>query len=318
MVCAMREIAPEELPQALLNAIYALFGDHHARAVHAKGILLDGLFRPDPRAPELCRAPLFACGIVPTLIRFSDTSGFPALPDALPDARPHGLALKFRVPGQPEVDAVAHSFPGFPARSAAEFLRFLLAAGASGTEGPSAKPIESFLSEHPAALAFATQQKAPPGSFATLPYYGVNAFRLTNAADVSVVVRSRFLPGAGERLLAAAAVATRGPNYLHEEIAARLADGPAVFEWWVQVAESGDVADDPTAAWPESRKLVRLGAIEVRSVIADQKKADRTSSFSPGRLQDGMAPADPMIRVRDAVYELSFRHRQSRGTPESG
>jgi catalase len=306
----MPEVTPEELAQALVNAIYRLFGDHHLRAVHAKGILLEGTFTPDPQAPELCRAPLFAGGIVPTLIRFSNSTGIPTLPDALPDARPHGLGLKFQVPGRPEVDAVAHSFPGFPARSSAEFLRFVLAAAASGADAPSPTPIEKFVSEHPAALAFATQQKAPPASFATLTYYGVNAFRFTNAADVSVVVRSRFVPRAGERLLGAAAVATRGSNYLHEEIAARLAEAPAVLDWWVQVAEGGDVVDDPTVAWPESRKLVRLGAIEALSVIVGQEKADRTASFSPGRLQDGMAAADPMIRVRDAAYALSFRHRQ--------
>ncbi|HXX48359.1 MAG TPA: catalase family peroxidase [Myxococcota bacterium] len=306
----MADPTPEELPQALVNAIYTIFGDHHARAVHAKGILLEGAFVPDPRAGELCRAPLFAAGLVPTLIRFSNTTGIPTLPDPLPDASPHGLGLKFRVPGHPEVDAVAHSFAGFPARNPAEFLRFLLAAAASGAEVPSPKPIEKFVSEHPAALAYVTQQKGPPASFATLTYYGVNAFQFTNASGVAVFVRSRFVPRAGEQLLDAAAVATRGPNYLHDEIAARLAQAPAVLDWWVQVAEAGDAVDDPTAAWPETRKLVRLGAVEAHSVIVDQKKADRTSSFSPGRLQDGMAPADPMIRVRDAAYELSFRRRQ--------
>jgi len=299
-----------ELAQALVNAIYALFGDHHVRAAHAKGILLEGTFSPDPDAPALCRAPLFATHTVPTLIRFSDNTGLPTLADPLPDARPHGLALKFRVPGRPDVDAVAHSFEGFPARTAAEFLQFLLAAGASGPDAPSPRPIEKFLAEHPAALAFATGQKAPPASFATLTYFAVNAFQLTNASGVSVVVRSRFVPRAGEHLLQPAAVATRGPNYLHDEIAARLAEGPAAFDWLVQLAEPGDAIDDPTTAWPASRKLVRLGTIEVLSVIVDQRKADRSSSFSPGRLDDGMAPADPMIGVRDAAYALSFLHRQ--------
>ena len=307
----MPEITREELAQALVNAIYTLFGDNRARAVHTKGILLEGIFTPDPGAAELCRAPLFASGIVPTLIRFSNTTGVPTIPDFVPDASPHGLGLKFRPPGQPEVDAVAHSFPGFPVRSPAEFLSFLLAAAASGPDVPSPKPIEKFVSERPAALAYATQQKAPTASFATLTYYGVNAFRFTNAAGVSVVVRSRFVPRAGEQLLDAAAVATRTPDYLHEEIAARLAAGPALLDWWVQLAEGGDVADDPTVAWPESRKQVRLGAIEATSVIVDQAKADRTSSFSPGRLQDGMEPADPMIRVRDAAYAISTRNRQA-------
>ena len=306
----MADPTPPELAQALVNAIYTIFGDHHARAVHAKGILLEGAFIPDPGASEICRAPLFASGRVPTLIRFSNTTGIPTLPDALPDASPHGLGVKFLVPGHPEVDAVAHSFAGFPARNPGEFLRFLLAAAASGAGVPSPKPIEKFVAEHPAALAYATQQNAPPASFATLAYYGVNAFQFTNASGVAVFVRSRFVPRAGERLLDAAAVATRGPNYLHEEIAARLAQAPAVLDWWVQVAQAGDVVDDPTAAWPETRKLVRLGAVEAHTVIVDQKTADRTSSFSPGRLQDGMAPADPMIGVRDAAYRLSFQRRQ--------
>ena len=44
-----RPIAGQQTPQDLVNALHAAFGEHHARAVHAKGILLEGSFAPPSR-----------------------------------------------------------------------------------------------------------------------------------------------------------------------------------------------------------------------------------------------------------------------------
>lgn len=55
---------------------------------------------------------------------------------------------------------------------------------------------------------------------------------------------------------------------------------------------------------------IAAGAIRLRAQAADQAKANRESSFSPGFLEDGIAAADPMIDVRHAAYRLSVEHRR--------
>jgi catalase len=300
----------DPIPRQLVDALHTIFGDNHTRAVHAKGVLLAGRFTPSAEARELCKAVLFAGPAVPVTARFSNSTGIPTIPDTIPEASPRGLALKFEVARQPAVEIVAHAFDGFPAKTAAEFREFLLALAASGPQAAKPTAIERFLGSHPRAQAFLAGQKGPPESYATLSYFGVNAFRFTNARGASQLVRYRFVPRAGERLLDTAALAKKGPNYLAEELAPRLAAGPIELDWLAQLAEPGDPIDDPSIPWPATRRLVGLGAIQLLTLAADQAKANRESSFSPGFLEDGNAAADPMIDVRHAAYRVSVEHRR--------
>ncbi len=81
------------LPVALVDALTKLSGGPHKgfRANHAKGIMVEGTFTPTAKAPSLSKAPHFAKP-VPVVVRFSDTTGVPTLPDADPAASPHGMA----------------------------------------------------------------------------------------------------------------------------------------------------------------------------------------------------------------------------------
>src|SRR5450756_1827191 len=81
------------LPVALVDALNNVSGGPHPgfRANHAKGVLVTGTFTPAKTAPAFSKAPHFAKA-VPVLVRFSDTTGVPNIPDASPDSSPHGMA----------------------------------------------------------------------------------------------------------------------------------------------------------------------------------------------------------------------------------
>ena len=70
--------------------------------------------------------------------------------------------------------------------------------------------------------------------------------------------------------------AQRGANFLHDELAERLASGPAVFRLTLQVAAGGDPTDDPTALWPADRRR-RPSWGDWRSA-ASRRPAARTSN----------------------------------------
>ena len=297
-------------PQQMVNALYSAFGDNHSRAVHAKGILAVGTFEPSAEGKTLTRAVIFAGKPLPVLVRFSDFTGIPTIPDNIGDANPRGFALKFALPDGSTADVVTHSFNGFPTATTEEFRQLLLAIGASGAGAAKPTAIDSFLGSHPVAKTFLTTQKPPPVSYATLSYFGVNAFAYTAADGRKSFVRYRFVPRAGEAFVPAAELAGKGANYLQDELPQRLAKGPVVFDWYAQVADAGDVIGDPSVAWPESRRLVKLGTIRIERLAPDPAATDKATMFLPLNAPDGIEAADPMLGVRQAAYPLSFQHRQ--------
>jgi catalase len=52
---------PQYAPGQLIDALHAAFGTHAARAVHAKGIILEGTFDPDPHASALTKRVSRSC-----------------------------------------------------------------------------------------------------------------------------------------------------------------------------------------------------------------------------------------------------------------
>src|SRR4029453_1038705 len=89
-----RVVAQEVDPAELVKDFHAIFGDHHARATHTKGVVLEATFEPTEQARQLSTASVFA-GKVQARVRLSNTTGIPDIPDADPNASPRGLAVKF-------------------------------------------------------------------------------------------------------------------------------------------------------------------------------------------------------------------------------
>jgi catalase len=306
---ALAETAPSTLPGQLVKDFHGAFGEHHARAVHAKGIILEGSFQPSVDGPALSSASVFATRMSVT-VRFSDFTGLPDIPDTSGDANPRGFAIKFHLPGGAAYDIVAHSFNGFPVATAAKFSVLLQALARSGPDAAKPTSLDGFFAEHPRALAFFTTQKPPPESFATAAYFGVNAFTFTDAAGHSQPVRYRFVPEAGEHYLTPDTLKTRTATYLIDEIGRRVAAQPIRFTWYAQLSQPDDRIDDPSVAWPEDRRLVNLGVITIERLPANTPGLDRSLLFLPGNLPAGIGIADPMVTVRNAAYPLSFRERQ--------
>jgi catalase len=303
--------AQEPLPVALVHALNTLAGGPHTgfRANHAKGILVTGTFTPAKTAPSFSTAPHFAKAVA-VLVRLSDTTGVPNIPDASPDASPHGMAIRFKLPDGGNTDIVSISANGFPVATPEDFLALLTAVSKSGPGVPKPTPVEQFLGTHPAALKFVSTPKPPPESFGTLAFFGVNAFKFTNAKGVSHFARYQILPVAGEHALTAAQSAKADPNYLFDELPKRIAAGPVKFRLVAQVAKEGDVINDATAVWPADRQIVELGVISLTATQKEQVKEQKALLYNPLALTTGIeASADPILAARPPAYAISFTQR---------
>jgi catalase len=294
----------------IVDAISAVFGPQRRhRAIHAKGIVLDGTFTPSPGAGALSRAPHLHGEPSLITVRFSNFSGNPDVADTDAMASPRGMALRFALADGTATDIVAHSFDGFPVATAAEFRELLLALAESGPSVTHPTPADRFLATHPRAQAFLAAPKPPPVSFATLRYFGANSFFFVNDRGTRAAGRYRIEPGLGERFLATAEAARADADYLRAEIRERVRRGPIPFTLLVQLAEAGDRIDDPSQAWPDTRRTVELGLIEILDVLPDNATVEQELVFSPAMVPDGIEPADPMLQVRSDAYGVSYARR---------
>jgi catalase len=301
--------AQKSLPEQEVDALAAVNGVHPgARVNHAKGVIVKGTFTPSKAAASVTQAAHFQKQKtpIPVTVRFSDGSGVPTIPDTA--EIPRGMAIKFTLPAGGATDIVALSYNGFPVATAEGFRDFLLAIAASGPDKPHPTAIETFLDAHPAAKTFVTAPKPPPVSYSTLAYYGINTFKFTNAKGTVAYGRYQILPVAGTHALTTAQLAKKGPDYLVDEIGPRLRHGPVTFKLLVQIAAPGDKLDDPSVAWPDSRKTVELGTISITTATAESHTADKLL-FLPGAVTAGIEAADPMIAVRSGAYPISFARR---------
>jgi catalase len=300
---------PSSTPTELVDALNAVFGKQTLnRAVHAKGLVVDGTFTPTAEAARLSKAPHFATKVSVTA-RFSDFAGVPNVPDADPLASPRGLALKFHLPDGSDTDLVTHSFNGFPTRTADEFRQFLLALAGSGPGVAKPTPADKYLAAHPIAASFLQTQPPPPVSWGTISYFGVNAFKFTNATGSVIYGRYRIEPASGNQFLTKTQIASADANYLATELTQRLSKAPIRFDFSVQIAQAGDELDDPSIAWPETRQRVKLGVIEFTRVVPDSVAKERALLFLPLSLPSGIEAEDPMLKARSAAYPVSYARR---------
>ncbi|KAF9536367.1 heme-dependent catalase [Agrocybe pediades] len=275
--------------------------------------MLSGTFTPSHLASTLSVAPHFNAPSTPIVVRFSNSTGIPNIPDTDPNADPRGMAVRFNYGERKHTDIVAHSTPSFPVRTGAEFLEFLRAIAASsaaGTESPS--PVEKFVTAHPSALAFVQTPKPAPTSFAKEKYFGVTAFKLVDAGGKETFIRYQIVPDLGVETLSEEEKAKLGPNYLFDEIAARVSEGPFSFRLLAQIAEEGDVTDDATVLWPETRRVVELGVIRLEEVVKENAKEQKYIIFDPIPRVAGVEPSDdPLLEMRAAVYLISGKQRRA-------
>jgi catalase len=301
------------LSENVLKQFDAIFGLNPGfRPAHAKGVLLGGTFIPAASAANLTRAPHITRPSTPVFARFSDSTGIPLIPDTDPHASPRGLAIRFQLAEHVHTDIVSHSTDAFPAHNGDEFFEFLRALAASDPANLKGSPLEAFLGSHPAALAFVQIPKPAPSSFARESYYGINAMCFTNQQGKSRYGRYRILPDAGNEHLDEATVKAKSPNYLFDEIAERITTRPVIFRIIVQLAEEGDIVDNATAHWPESRPLEEFGTLTLTSVVPGNAAQQKQIIFDPIPRVDGIEPsADPLLELRAAIYLMSGRRRRS-------
>jgi len=295
-----------------LNGVHPGF-----RAFHAKGVVAEGSFKALSEAARLSRASLFSGRTIPVTVRFSDGNGMPKVADGSPAANPHGMAIKYHLPGGVDTDMVTNSLKFFPVGTGEDFRDLLQAIVASPPDAPKPTKLEQFFASHPnAPKAFGSA--ATPDSYADEEYHGIDAFIFVSKSGQRQAVRYLLVPEKAVHLTPEEA-AKQPPDFLSDELTQRIARKPVVFHLKAQLAEPGDQTKDGSQPWPDDRKVVELGVLTLNRVVPDSLEAEKKLLFLPTSLTAGIELSDdPLPSVRTAAYGVSFGRRSQPGLASSG
>lgn len=307
-MAAANEVTAEQAVTALENTFGVTPGE---RRNHIKGTCAAGEFLGTSGGARYSRSALFSGKPVPVVARFSLAGGNPKAPDTAKS--PRGMALEFRLPDDKLQHMTMLNTPVFGAAQPQTFVDLIAASKPDLATGkPDPEKMKSFKASHPDNLAQAAflANNNPPTSYANSAYFGIHTFKFINRENKSVYVRWRFVPQDGEKQLSNDELKSLPPNFLEHALIERTKRGSVRWDMLITLGEKGDAEDNPTIAWPEKRKTVKVGTLTISSAMPQKGGACEKINFDPLVMADGMAPTnDPILLFRSPAYALSFAKR---------
>lgn len=297
-------------------------GGKPSRALHAKGQLAaEAQFTVLPDLPEHARAGLFSApATYRAYVRYSNGSGL-RQHDAKADVR--GLAVKLvGVPGKKLIpgmegartqDFLLIRSPATPFRSADEFVPFVMAVVAPLTGLPKAIARIGLRRTLQILKVASAQFKVPVRPLASTHYYSALPIRFGRHA-----VRYGLRPVDGGSGGARAKTA----DYLAEELAGRLRQGPVTYDFQLQFFEDEATTpiEDASVDWPSP--WITVGRLTLPAQDIGSERGRRVAelvegfSFDPWHAQEELRPLGNMMRARSPAYRVSTRERKAAPEPD--
>jgi catalase len=298
----------------MIDAFEGTFGAHPGqRRNHIKGTCATAEFLGTSEAAALSRSTLFSGKSVPVIARFSIGGGNPDIPDAAP--APRGMALEFHLPGGALQHITMIDVPIFGATSPASFRDAIVAAKPDPKTGqPDPEKLKAYAATHPDAHALIqlSSQHTPTANYYQTTFFSIHTFKFIDAKGVVHPVKWRFVPRDGTKEMTAAEMKAAPHDFLEKNLIERTHKSPAVWDMIVYVGEPGDPQDNPTLAWPETRRHFSAGTLTVTQATPQKGAACEPINFDPLIMADGIAPTnDPILLFRSPAYAVSFAKRLS-------
>jgi catalase len=293
-------------PQKMVDALAPPSGPALGhRRNHAKGVCFTGSFEANGAGSELSTAQVFTKGAYPVVGRFNLATANPAAVDG--EARVRGLGVQITTPDRQQWRMAMITAPFFPVATPAAFYELLRA---STNKDPDA--IANFAGTHPEFATFGGWAKSAPWteSYAEDAYNSLNSFIFTDGSGGRRAARWSLIPTTAPVDVAPTDLAKRDPNFLEQDIAARVKSGPLRWTLAITLADPSDQTADPSKAWPDGRRKVEVGTLTVNAIIPEVDGPCREINFDPTVLPDGISTSDdPFPAARSAAYRVSFDRR---------
>ncbi|MGI8848522.1 MAG: catalase [Candidatus Dormibacteria bacterium] len=299
------------------------------RVVHARGTVAHGFFEASGRigdepASRYTRAKLFQekGKRTPLSIRFSTVAGSRDSSEVARD--PRGFAVKFRTEDG-NWDLVGNNLPVFFIRDAIKFPDFIHSQKPDPvTFRQDPNRVFDFIAASPESMHMVTLVFSPrgiPASYRFQQGFGVNTYKMVDAAGDTVLVKYHWHPKQGVESLTQAQASYIQATDLGSATrdlrdAIERGDYPE-WELLVQVISDDEHAEldfdplDDTKVWPEDRfPLLHVGRMVLDQAVLDQFTENEQIAFGTGVLVDGLDFSDDKMLVgRTFSYSDTQRHR---------
>ena len=302
----------EPTPDQVVDAFEGIVGPVRTfRPSHPKGTCAAGHFTATPDGTRLSVAPVFNGQRASTIIRFGVAGLNPQASDTARSTR--ALSIRFETAAGDVWDTASISAPIFGAPTAQALVDGLIARRPDPATGqPNAERVAAFIAANPSTVFQGRWLGAtlPPASWATTPYWGVNAFRFRGQDGEIRHARWVFEPVAGTLRLTEEQMRALPRDFLADELRGRIASAPVEFNMVLQFAAAGDDLVNPTVAWPDDRPRTVVGRLVVAQVAPGAGGACDPISFMTLDQEPGIAFSDdPTLHARAAPYAVSLSRR---------
>jgi len=301
-------------------------GGKASRALHAKGNAgVEAQFTVLPDLPEHARVGLFSSPkTFPAWVRYSNGAGA-RQSDKKGDVR--GIALKIvGVDGKKVIpgleDAKTQDFlmiqsSAQPFSNADDFVWLVTAAAKPLTLLPRLFGHFGLVAGFRLLKTFMGAINRPVPSLSTSSYYSALPTRFGDYA-VRYALIPRVGPATGAKMGSAA-------DYLGDELAGRLEEGPVVFDFKIQffVDDKRTPIEDGAVDWLETDSpYLTVATLTLPTQDAKSERGVAIAefieglSFDPWHAQELLRPLGNMMRARNAAYRLSTRERGAAKEPD--
>lgn len=309
---AFEQRANSVTAEQIADALEGAYGVHPGeRRNHTKGTCALGTFVGSPDAAAYSRSALFSGAPIPVVARFSLAGGDPVASDT--ERSPRGMSLEFRLPNGGLQHMTMINTPMFFASMPRTFLDKMLALKPDPATGkPKPEAVDAFKAHHPENRRQAAFLEAhnPPASYSSSAYFGIHTFTFVAPNDAITLVKWRFVPQSGERLLTDAELTSMPKDFLEARLIEETQKGPLRWDMWLAIGEPGDPQDDPTILWPKDRPQVKAGTLAITSAMAQKGAGCEEINYDPLVLADGIAATkDPILLFRSPAYGASASRR---------
>ena len=299
------------------------------RVVHARGFVAYGTFEAygtigDEPASTYTRAKLLQTKgkQTPVVVRFSTVIGGRDSSEAARD--PRGFAVKFKTEDG-NWDLVGNNLPVFFIRDAIKFPDVIHALKPDPvTFRQEPNRIFDFMSNTPESMHMLTWLFSPrgiPKHYRTMDGFGVNTYRLVNAAGVGVLVKYHWKSQQGIASLTQAqadAIQATDLGHASKDLSEAIARGEYPrWELCVQIMSDDEHPEldfdplDDTKTWPEDVFPLRpVGMMTLNRNIDNFFTENEQAAFGTGVLVDGLDFSDDKMLIgRTFAYSDTQRYR---------
>lgn len=306
-------LSPQRLaPGPIVDALANRGGDPLGhRRNHSKGVCFTGSFQANGAGATYSTAPMLAKGSYPVIGRLAIAVGNPVASDIM--GRVKSLAIRITAPDGEEWRSGMNNSPVFVVSNPDDFYALTKTQELDpATHKPDPAATARYFASHPKSQAFNEWARNAPwtGSWVDESYNSLNAFRFVDADGHDHLVRWSMVPAVTPVAVSHATLASEGADFLTQDLAQRIAQGPLSWRLIVTLAAAGDQSDDSTIAWPADRPQVDVGTLVVDRTEPEADGPCRDYNYDPTILPVGMAISDdPLLPARSAAYAKSFDER---------